>query len=256
MVYVLCYDSASEEAARREFAEYEWATVTRVPEEPGLSKYMEGAAYLKTLHDNRAEWLDADKVGVLSYRASSKIDVGLVRTACVETQEMDVLALLPSTNPLLVDTMLFQPRFLEVWVPLLLHMGFSASDAVHTGIPAFFCNYWLATPAWMDKFLGFFSSATEALDTLPDIQEALWSDSNYNSATVSAERCEQVYGRPYFPYHPFVCERLACFFFWKEHASIALAPLGKRQFWQEYFNAQVSNICARARLMSEKMPMR
>lgn len=251
----MCFDDASEAAACQEFAQYDWATVTRLPEDPDLNKYMEGAAYLRTLRDNRSKWQDADLVGTLSYNAASKIDVSLLRMMCKEKQGADVVALLPSTEPLLLNSLQGHPRFLEVWVPLLLHLGYAASDVVHSHMPAFFCNYWLATPAWMDKFLVFYSSVRDALEDLPNIQEALWSDSGYRR-TLSAEKCEQLYGRPYFPYHPFVCERLACFFFWSEKATVALAPLGKQKFWQEYFDYQMVRVCISARTMNELMPLR
>ena len=252
-MYVLCYDDASEEAASRGFARYDWATVTRLPDDPGLQRYMEGAAYLKTLHDNRAEWQDADLVGVLSYKAPSKIDVDVLRKVCEDTRGADVVALLPSIENMLAQAARGHPRFMEVWVPLLLSLGYEASDAVSNEIPAFYCNYWLATPTWMTKFLAFYGTVRHALDTLPGIQDALWSDAGYAN---TPERCMHVYGQPYIPHHPFVCERLACFYFWKEKATVALVPLGKKQFWQEFYEKEIENVCNKARLLNTHMPPR
>ena len=231
-VYVLCFDDESEAAASEAFAPYEWAIVTRLPDDdPALGKYMEGYAYLRTLRDNRAEWRDADLVGVLSWRASLKIHVDLLAKACEDSRGADVVAFMPSSDNMLEQAARHHPRFLQVWVPLLLHLGHDARAIVRDDMPTFFCNYWLASPGWMDRFLDFYAAVRTALEELPSIQDALWSDPGYVSG-LSGERCMRVYGRPYIPYHPFVCERLPCFFFHNEGARISMVPLTDERFWK------------------------
>lgn len=246
VVYVLCYDEASTAAATREFAAWPWATVVTLPETEGASRFMEGAAFLGLLPERRAEWADADFVGTLSWKAGTKI--GLDRLGGVlegVKGTADAVAFLPSADHLMRHSVRCHPRFLEIWVPLLEAMGFAAGEAVHIDIPCFFCNYWAATPAWMDRFLEFYGRATRVLESLPSVQEPLWSDSGYGTQ-LSIERRMQIYGTPYIPYHPFVCERLACFFFWKHEAALVLAPLGKRPFWEVCYQAEIQNVKDRA----------
>jgi hypothetical protein len=43
-----------------------------------------------------------------------------------------------------------------------------------------------------------------------------------------------------------VGERLACFYFWKEQATVVLVPLGKPEFWKIYYESELHDVCARA----------
>lgn len=224
VVYVLCYDDKSTQSATEEYAGYPWARVVTLPDHPGTAKYMEGAMFLSTMRELRNEWHDADFVGTLSWKASEKIAVSLVDKVAELKKESDVVALLPANDLMIPHAVRHHPRFLEVWVPLLVSMGYDVTDTTSTEIPGFFCNYWLATPCWMDRFLDFYGKAAGAMDTLPGIQGALWSDSLYCSQ-LPRERIEKVFGRPYMAYHPFIGERLASFFFWKEGAVLSMAPL-------------------------------
>ena len=234
VVYVLCYDDKSTLSATEEYAGYPWARVVTLPDHPATGKYMEGGMFLSTLRELRNEWHDADFVGTLSWKASEKIDVSLVGKVAELAKESDVIALLPAGDLMIAQAVQCHPRFLEVWVPLLVSMGYDVGDTVSTDIPSFFCNYWLATPCWMDRFLDFYGKAAGAMDTLPSIQGSLWSDSFYGSH-LPRERLEKVFGRPYVTYHPFIGERLASFFFWKEGAGLAKACLVKREYWETRF---------------------
>lgn len=253
VVYVLCYDDTSAAAAQAAYANYPWARVVTLPDNPQTNRFMEGAAFLTTLPERRAEWESADFVGTLSWKAAEKIEVSLLDkvvngvVASMDTQagSTDVIALLPSSEALVRQALQCHPRFLEVWVPLLMHMGHSAQDAVSTNIPSFFCNYWLARPQWTARFLEFYAAAVHTLNTLHSIQEPLWSDAQY-CTHLPLHRQYEVFGRPYITYHPFVCERLASFFFWKEGAVITLAPLGKKTFWQQYYAWEAQDVQNRA----------
>lgn len=215
VVYVLCYDADTEAHARREFEGVPWARVMFIP----TTMYLEGAAYAHSLLRCRHEWADADYVGTLSWKAVQKLALPHIPRVCARRPDADVIALLPGLYPLLEEPMTSRPEFKDVWVPLLCRLGYSAEDAASPDIPTFYCNYWLCRPPWMDRYITFFVQAKGLLDTWPRIQEALWSDSDYE-AQMPVERCRQIWGVPYYPFHPFVGERLPCFFFWKEGASV------------------------------------
>jgi hypothetical protein len=215
VVYVLCYNDPSMTRAQEEYSDFPWARILRLDRD---CKYLEGVMYLDVLDSLRQEWHDADYVGTLSWKARDKIDIPDMHNLCARAEGADVIALMPSARPLLEQASL-HPRFEELWTALLGRMGYAREDAIDASVPAFFCNYWLATPARMRQYCEFYRRAVAVLETESDIQDVLWSDSGYNNwGTLSRERCIRLYGRPYFTYHTFVCERLPCFFFWK-HAS-------------------------------------
>lgn len=238
VVYILCYDDASEQRAHREYGgadRKEWARVLRLP---GNSKYMEGEMYLSVLLSRKHEWEDAAYVGTLAYKASDKIYVPDISALCerMRQREVDVISLMYLPEPALCQSMQSHARFLEVWAPLMLQLGYSVHDAVSSEFPLLLANYWLATPHWMLKYCAFYARAVRVLETHEALQASLWSYSAYRTH-LSMERCMHIYGKPYIPYHPFVSERLPGFFFYHEKANIETVPESSEIFWKLYYGA-------------------
>lgn len=253
VVYVLAYDEASTQAARAKFADCAWARVVTLPSDPVANKYMEGAAFLSVLPARREEWQDADFVGTLSWKAHEKIGIPAnFERVCAEVRHADVAALLPSTEHMLMQAVRCHPRFLEVWVPLLQKMGYAPKDIVSIKIPSLYCNYWLASPAWMHKFLAFYARAVHLMETDEELQDALWDSACYNTE-LPPDRLLKIYGKPFVPYHPFVNERLVCAFCHLEQAAVAMVPLGLGAFWQKHYDAELADVAARARHMADTM---
>ena len=213
LVYVLCYDDASEKQATAAFQPYEWTRIVRL-QESKFSKYMEGVAFLEVLPRLYEEWATVDYVGTLSWRAPSKIDVSKIPKVCefcIKNGEQAVV-FLPSQQYFEEQARRNHPRFFEVWNPLMHALGISPRTIPHD-MPTFFCNYWCATPKVMLNFIKFFASAVHVLENvMGNARDALWSDSTYGTH-LSVDRLMEVYGKPYMPLHPFVGERLACVFF-------------------------------------------
>lgn len=254
IIYVLCYDKDSVARATEEFAKYPWAKVVLLPDDCASSKFMEGAAYLHTLPNHREEWEDADFVGTLSWKCMEKIRIPddlVASLVAARKQEVDVVALLPSTEHMVRQAVRSHPRFLEVWLPLLQQMGYASHEAVHADIPCMLCNYWVATPSRMSHFLDFYKAATVALETLTDgPREALWSDAGY-ATQLPIERRMEIYGTPYIPYHPFIGERLAGLFFWKADARVAFMSLGRRSFWEHHYSWEAEDVIQRAHHLTQ-----
>lgn len=230
-MYVLCYDNASEAQARSIFGPLQWASVMRL----GPSKWMEGQVFMGLLEARRHEWEDADFVGTLSWRSPEKINIPDFTQLCTHLSGADVIGLLPMPEPLLKSACLRHPRFVDVWFPLLRALGYSAADILNEEMPTFMCNYWLATPHWMQRYCDFYKRATHVLEHEPELQGALWSHSGYSSG-LTPTQLQGIFGKPYYPHHPFVCERLPCFFFWKEGAVVAMTPpLVTERFWLQMY---------------------
>ena len=225
VVYVLCHDDASEAIARASFGAYPWAHPLRIPSTP----YRETVVFDSLLAQRRDEWKDADYVGTLSWRAHWKIrvpdiqaevDAECERRRLQGRPSSDVWALWPSPGTrLLEQATTCHPRFADVWCPLLRALGYDDSQTRDPAVPAFFGNYWMASPEWMERYMAFYTRAKLVMDTDPGLQDALWSDARYGGAQ-SPERCLEIFGRPYYTHHAFIGERLPCFFFWAAGASV------------------------------------
>lgn len=211
VIYVLCPDVAAETAARETYAAHDWARIIRIP----TTFYLESVMYSTILQRRIEEWKDADFVGCIAWTAHKKLqtlDLGpLLRP------DLDLVAFMYRGDPLVATATRWHPRFQFIWTQVLRHMGYADDAILNPLIPSFYCNYWAARPWVMRAYLDFFAKFKHALETLPHIQDALWSDSEYSDrgtdiASISSERCMTIWGVEYYPYHPFLCERLICFF--------------------------------------------
>jgi hypothetical protein len=223
VVYVLCHDTRSRDIAEATFGTRAWARIVVMPDTQPYNKYLEAAVYLHVLEERRHEWADADFVGTLSWKAPQKIQVPVDLPAmCEQAKDADVIALYPWHGPMFTQACQCHPRFAKVWIPMLESMGFSSQDCASPDITTFFCNYWLARPAWMDRYMKFAHEAFGAMESLQSIQAALWAPNSDDPTYVKMprQRAMEVYGVPHVPLHAYIFERLPCFFFWKHKARV------------------------------------
>lgn len=229
IIYVLCPSQTDLAAAQTYFQEHPWAVPIIVP----TTFYLESAMYFHVLPRRRAEWEHADYVGTIAHSSPRKLKsipaiLDVMRHGT--EKKSDVVAFMMRQLPLIKVAEAWHPGFLNVWVPALQHHGFPLDKIVSPDILPFYCNYWAATPATMDAYMEFFASFRLTLETVPEVRDAIWRDSRYHNAApdagrLSHERCEEIWGTRHYPFHPFVCERLPCFFFFTHGASVLAAPL-------------------------------
>jgi hypothetical protein len=227
LIYVLCGDHDTQKAAEAEYGHLPWARVVRLPCRGAEARYLEGRAYLDTLPARRSEWQTKTYVGTVSWRASQKMRVPAA-VAIPEAMHKargegaDVVALLVLPESGLMQAVGSHPLFSIVWTPVLQALGYPACMA-SADFPSIVGNYWAATPAWMERYCELYGRATRALDALSgQAAVALWSDARYLPETISVERRLQIWGKPYIPYHPFICERLPGFFFHHSRAVMSI----------------------------------
>jgi len=221
-IYILCYDEKSRKQAEKSFAACDWAEILEMPS----TKYLENWMYSTWFPENRSKWEHFDFVGTLSWKALNKISMpnfSKIQTQ-MKNKKADMFAFYPHSmrkqpNALLTQARANHPLFKDIWVAWLQQLGHDESASTQPGTPAFFGNYWMATPQWLNKYIDFFQKAQHVLDTYEPIQEKLWSNSLYTSS-MTVECQQKIFNRPYYPYHCFLCERLPCFFFYNEGAYI------------------------------------
>ena len=218
LVYIICYNDHTEAEAKRRFRGQSWGRILRIDSTP----YLESEVYNSHLLSLQREWLDADYVGTLAWRAHDKTEINMEKIKGVlQDAQPDVFAFLLGTMQMLSQATTFHPNFGHNWLQLLSRMCYDERDCMHPDIPFFACNYWLARPRWMRAYISFFQNAKMIIDNprLP-LHLEMWKDAKYSTSLMSPSRCLEVFGVPYFPFHPFVCERLPCFFFWFYRAKV------------------------------------
>jgi len=196
-IFVLCFDEHSKNEAAVHFGQYEWATILQIP----TTMYMENWMFSTWFPQNSSAWQNYDYVGTLSWKAWQKIRMpsmlGLKNRLFVK--DPDVFAFMPNTNrdlpTLIAQANHHHPLFADIWVEWLQQLGYTATDATDPSVLAFYCNYWIAKPTWLQKYIEFYPRAQKALETHQPMQEKLWSDTTYEKS-ISDERCVEIYGRP------------------------------------------------------------
>jgi hypothetical protein len=122
--------------------------------------------------------------------------------------------------------------FVRCWYAMLEEaLGFSPDTArqVSDAMPGFFCNFWIARTELFLRYCDFARSAMAKLDEHQVQQEEKYqenglgylahTDSKYEGR-LSAQSLLSIFGVPYYTMHPFLLERLPCFYFTLCQASI------------------------------------
>lgn len=212
-IYVLCYDENSRNSANNEFKDKEWAKVVFIK----TTVLFENIMYDSWLIDNYEEWKDLDYIGTISWKASQKIPLPNINKVVDYMYNNNYGISVFYTIPInmIERTNYLHPKFKSLWTKILLTAGFTNEMILETNFIGFYCNYWITTPKLMLEYISFFKDIKKIIDNLEDIQDDIWSDAGFKSTTlISKDRCMRIFNKPYYPYHPFIYERLPNFFFY------------------------------------------
>jgi hypothetical protein len=77
----------------------------------------------------------------------------------------------------------------------------------------------------MKRYIEFVMKAMHIMETDVDMKKLLYTDSGYRS-NLSKGQLMKISGHPYYTHHPFVLERLSCFFFWVNDAKVYSNNIG------------------------------
>jgi hypothetical protein len=222
IIYVLYHDDNSYKIAQL-FEKYEWAQLYKL----GNSILFENA-FFPILQTKQQEWETKQYVGLVSYNIVKKQSLKYfpLRRTIEESDNADVIAFFKySGKDLITQATYFHPKFLDIWLDLLLKMGFDMKDILSDKIPMYPCNCWIAKPEWMKRYIEFVMKAIHIMDTDDYIKKLLYTDSGYRS-NLSKKQLIKISGQPYYTHHPFVLERLSCFFFWVNNAKVFSKNIG------------------------------
>lgn len=230
IIYVLCYDDESEKKAHENFDKFEWARVYRIPEEV-QNHLFEGVMYQSELMKVYHEWKDKKYVGTCAYNMCTKLTwamtllteeniIAFMLDKVQTTGSYDFVGFI-RTDP----RHAFDHKYIHPILSDLLNRNAKINPNAWLRLPVvvknyYPFNYWMATPRKMLEYINYFNTKwLPALESHP----LVWEDSGYKGKLsperllyLTRDRCN------YYPYHPFVNERLPSFYFERTKANISV----------------------------------
>lgn len=211
-IYILSYNNSTLSSSIGYFHKYSWAKCISID----TTVYLENIMYDSWLSTNINDWIRYDYVGTLSWRSPIKIKMpelnSLKLAQKLEDNSFEIVSFNRIRKPLLKYAVSCHGDiYKSLWINILEQLGFNLGEILDSKIPNFVCNYWMARPTVMQKYIEFFHKVKNVIINNSDIQNDLWSDSHYNGY-VSKIKLMQIFNKPYYPMLPFILERLPCFF--------------------------------------------
>jgi hypothetical protein len=100
------------------------------------------------------------------------------------------------------------PNFRILWNWLLNQHKVSRSNYA-----VFYSNLWITSRSLFLEYLVFAKRTMDIIDNAPpEIKDILDTDPNYRDARLSKQVLESRFGKPYYPWQPFLMERVICLF--------------------------------------------
>jgi hypothetical protein len=208
LIYVIYYDDETRIEAERIYGKYPHFRPIFNP----TSKYVESGFILDILPTLEDEWKDKDYVGTISWKAYEKIEIADLENVSYKLdQYIDLIYLYyteTSFENMFKNTDLIHPLFSKIWANVLKIMG--CNDIFPKTAPWFYCNYWMMSPSIVKRYIDFGKRAVDIMETIPEIRALCEKNSCYPN--IPPDSYKLATGKKYYMYHPFIMERLPCFF--------------------------------------------
>lgn len=213
LLYVLCYNDETELSIRQNLPT-NMRSICKIIRLPEKNKYLEFYMYTDYLLQNQEEWKNKDFVGTLSWCFPKKLgmlNIDIIRKKIIRFNP-EIFTFYNFSFDFFSSAQRAHPKFLPAWKNLLSKMGFTSQQILEPKIPCFFCNYWMAKPKLMERYISFAQKVKETIEkNEPDLVRDLYADSGYRGR-LSKEELINIFGVSHYPMLNFVCERLICFF--------------------------------------------
>ena len=209
LIYVLYHDDESYNIANK-LKFHPWAKLHKL----NTTKYYE-SYFFNNLLEKQDEWINKKYVGTFTYSIINKIPI--CNPNELAKLDYDVI----SFNNYIILPMIKQaeyshPGFINIWSYILQKLG--CSDYLSDEIPCYFNNYWMARPKLMIEYINFFKSVINIMETDSNLQTALNQNTGYKG-NLTSQQLINISGKPYYTFHPFILERLPCYFFWSSRST-------------------------------------
>jgi hypothetical protein len=162
--------------------------------------------------------LGSDYYGVLSWRFSQKTGKkGVDVQSAIErdADRPDVYSFFgnaPDANVWLRAVLVCHPlRLAEIAQKIFNRLG-RTEDIFELKTPVIYSNYWIARPFVLERYVSeMLVPAMSLMEEDDEIRTLCFEDARYRPVhhrALSPRKCKKIFGRPYYTYHPFICERL------------------------------------------------
>jgi hypothetical protein len=207
IIYILYYDEITKLEAEKIYGKYKWARPIFNP----TTKYLESGFILDILPTLESEWSDKNYVGTISWKANQKTQIpNFDNLENALKDNIDLIYLLSGEYPSDFESVFrrtdkFHPKFSSIWKKILEKMGYT--DIFPKNIVFFYCNYWLSSPTIMKEYIKFGNKVRNIIESQcsDDIEHNSW----YG---VPPNAYKLLTGKDYYMYHPFIMERIPCYF--------------------------------------------
>jgi glycosyltransferase involved in cell wall biosynthesis len=214
IIYILCYNSEKLIQAEELYSKYSWA-------KPIIMKYQDYSfenAFWKQLYEIRSEWENCEMVGTLAYSAYKKINLekvdSIISNKLYFPQNyynfFDSNMTIPNLNTI------SHPHFNKIWETSIKNL-----NLVNTTENC--CNYWMCKPELMKYFIYWYINIClpELLKNPLIFENSLYSGNDFNNC-IQESNLINLWGKPFYPHLPFICERLNKSFFMKHYKIVFL----------------------------------
>ena len=166
---------------------------------------------------------DVKYIGFISPKVLIKSKYKTVESLFTVDTSKTFAPILPNNNkPEKSATEYHGANFLVLWTWLWIQLGIPLNimDNYHP----FYCNFWAADRDTFISYLEFAKKAMTIIDNAPeDIKEILKTDPRYRDGKLSRDLLQKKFGKPYYPWQPFLMERLVCVYAHIKQANIQLS---------------------------------
>lgn len=105
----------------------------------------------------------------------------------------------------------FHPKFMQLWTYIMNRIGFPWKPTIIANV--FYCNFFIAKSEIYEAYVKeMLLPAMDLMDRMTT-SSGIWDDSGYRNTQLPPEVQKRL-GVKYWPYHPFLCERM---FSWYAH---------------------------------------
>jgi glycosyltransferase involved in cell wall biosynthesis len=205
IIYILCFNSEKYEQSLEIYNNYSWA-------KPIIMKYQDYTfenAFWKQLYEIKNEWEDCEMVGTMSYSAIKKINLDLVNDIITKKLYLPntYYNFFDSNTPIPNFNTIKHPDFNTIWSSIIPKL-----NLINTTENC--CNYWMCKPELMKNFIYWYNNIClpELIKNPLTLENSFYSGNDYNNAVQQSQLIE-LWGKPYYPNLPFICERLNKSFF-------------------------------------------
>lgn len=195
IIYILCFNEDRFNSAFDIYKQYTWA-------KPILMKnntFEFENSFWEQLNEIENDWFMADMVGAMSYSAFKKVDLNKIDSIISNKiyYPNSYYHFFTIKRKIENCDTLNHPKFLSIWFNFLPKVNlFTSNEALF--------NYWMCKPILMKQFINWYITTCKPLLLN---EPYIFSDAKYNPPNYSIDLIK-LWGKPYFPHYPFICERL------------------------------------------------